>query len=500
MALTVLLVLPVAGAIGVLFCRARGQFEAGRRLALAVAIASLLAVGSLWAAWDYSSAGLQMVERTPWVMSPAAMYHVGIDGSGLVFLTLVASVLVFALAASARLGRRAPAGLAATLLVAGAAATGVIVSRDLLLWYACGEVMVFATYAAVGGWGHERRVYAATRFLMCQLVGGSILLVALVWMAWRHQVTAGTWSFALDDLVAMSLPLGIQRWIWFAFIAAYALRMPLVPVHTWLGDLLAQASTPSALLIGGAIVPAGAYGLVRIAVPIVPDAAATFGAWLIVPAVIGIVYGGVTALGQTDLRRMTASLLLVYISVAVACVATATAAGLIVAATQLVAAGVIATAWLLVTAMLAERRQTTRIAEFGGLWRVAPGLSIVVIGVAAAAMALPGTLGFATVATALDIVSSSSIVPYADVVIWSAVGGVLALGAAVVLTAQQVVGGRDTNDRNRALRDLTAAEWLMIAPLGIAVLVMGLWPEVLPSFMAPLLDIGGAGLSLPGLP
>ncbi len=486
MALTVLLVLPVAGAAGVLWCRARGRFEPGRRLALGVSLAMLLAVATIWVSWEYDWPGLQFVERVAWVEAPAAAYDVGIDGSGLVFVTLVTWVLVLALAMSARLGRRAPAGLAATLLVAGAAAIGAVVARDLLLWLACSEVMMCATFVAVGGWGRERRVYAATKFLLCQLLGSAILFVTLIWMAWRHQLATGVWSFALDDLVALQLPIGVQQWIWLAFVIACAVRLPLVPLHTWLTDLLAQASTPAAILIGGAVVPVGAYGLVRIAVPLVPDAAMAFGAWLAVPAAIGVVYSAIAALGQADLRRMTACLLVGYVGVAVAGVSATTPQGLVSAQAQLVAGGLMAGAWLLATAMLAERRQTTHIAEFGGLWRVVPGLSMVVVLVAAAAMALPGTVGFVTASAALEAVAASGTIAFARVLAGVALAGVVVLGAAVLWTAHRVVGGERTSDRNRALRDMTGAEWLTIAPVVVVMIVLGLWPEPLLTFMAPI--------------
>jgi NADH-quinone oxidoreductase subunit M len=478
-ALSVLIALPLAGAVGVLVLRQQGRFESARRLALGVGAWTLAATLAMWASWDGSVPGVQLVERMPWVAALGVSYHVGVDGVGLAFVTLIAWLTVLALSAALRMGRHAPAGLPAAMLLLESAAITAVAARDLLLFFVGTEVAILATFAIIGGWGRDRRVHAATKFLLCQLTGSSLMLVAIVWMAWRHQIATGVWSYAIDDLAAIDLPVGVQGWLWGALAFAFVIRIPVFPLHTWLSDALAQAPAPGAVLIGGVVVPVGGYGLLRVAVPLLPEATAVLTFWLAIAAAAAVVYGAVSTFVQTDLRRVAAALTIGHLGVVVLGVCSGEPGGRAGALIQLLSVGGWTGTWLLVVGMLVARRQTTQIAEFGGLLRVMPGLSVMLGLVAAAAVALPGTIGSVGFSLVLQAVGASEVL--ARGAVWASVavvGGVLwTLGMLRVI--HRVLGGPVTHDRNRGLRDLTPGEWISLAPLVAALITFGLWPEPL---------------------
>ena len=497
MALTVLMVAPLAGAAGVLVLRQQSRFEMARRLGVWVAFWTCLAAVALWIAWDSSIVGVQFVERAHWVDRLGASYHVGVDGTGLAFVTLVTWIGLVAQVASWRVGRRAPAGLAAAMLVLEAAAIGTIVARDLLLFFVATEIVNLTTFALIGGWGRERRVQATTKFLIGQLLASSVFFVALVWLAWRYQIATGTWSFAIADLHALDLPAGVQGGLWMALALVFAIRMPLVPLHTWAVGTFGQAPAPAVMLIGGVVLPVSGYGLLRVVVPLLPAASSTLVSWLAVAGAVGVGYGAIVALAQADLRRLTAGLLIGHLSVAALAACVGTPQALDAARLQLLTAGLWSGGWLLVVGMLAERRSTTLIAEFGGLWDVTPALTIVLIVLAAASMALPGTVGFVAVSASLEAVARSEALPHARLLAGVAVAGVVAWSLGMGWVVRSVTGGAVTRDRNRGLRDLSRGEWLVIAPFVVAIVVFGLWPDPVRDLLttvAPASADGFAGL------
>lgn len=485
MALTVVILLPLAGAAAVWALSGVGRVEPARRLGLGVAFWTLVATLATWTSFDPATAGFQFVTRLDWVAPFGASYHVGLDGLTMALVTLTAAFVPLALLSSWRVPHRAAAGFVALVLVFEAAALAAFAARDLLLFFVSTEVMTLAAAALLGVWGRQRRVHTALRLLLMHLVGSSLMLVATLWLAWRHQVASGFWTFSLPDLVALDLPAGVQIWLWPAFVAALSIRVPVLPLHTWWPDAVAQAPAPAGALLGSVFTTVGGYGLFRIVWPLLPEASALWAPWLALVAVAGIVHGAVVALAQTDIRRVVAYLSTSQMGLIVLGLCALTPQAAQGGAVQLVARGLWTGGVLLIVAMLAGRRGTTDIGEFGGLRHVVPGLSAMLLLMAMAAMGLPGTIGFVAVVTGLRGTLESPTLPYGRELAIVALAGVLLWSVVLLRVVVRVVAGPLTRDRNRGLRDLTRGEWMMLLPVGALIVVLGLWPAPLLTLVEP---------------
>ncbi|MCC7042567.1 MAG: NADH-quinone oxidoreductase subunit M [Acidobacteria bacterium] len=501
MALTILILLPLTGAVAVWALAGLGRVEPARRLGLGVSIWTLVATLATWVSFDPAAGGFQFVARVSWGEPFAVSYHVGVDGLSLALVTVAAWFTPLALLLSRRVRHRAPAAFVALVLLFEASAIAAFSARDLLLFFVSADAMVMTAFALIGVWGRDRRVYAATRLLLSHLVGSSLMLIAIIWMAWRHQVATGFWSFALADLVALDLPAGVQTWPWLAFVLAFAIRAPLFPLHTWLPDVLAQAPAPVGVLIGGVLANVGGYGLFRIVFPLLPEASLAFAPWFALLAVAGTTCGAIVAMAQSDLRRVVAYLSISQMGVVVLGVCSMTTEGTQGGLVHLLTRALWTSGLLLIAGLLAERRGTTEVAQFGGLWRVVPGLSAMLLLLAVGAMALPGTGSFAGVVRALSGTFDSSVLMYGRWLGGLAVVGVLLWGLGMLRLARRMVAGPITRDRNRGLRDLAPGEWMILVPVAALVIAVGLWPDpwlglIEPSVRDALIAV--AGLVAPG--
>lgn len=500
MALTILILLPLAGAAAVWALGGTGRVEPARRLGFGVSLWTLVVTLAAWASFDPAAPGFQFIVRVPWANPFGAAYHVGVDGLALALVTLAASFAPLALLLSRRAHHRAPAGFVALVLVFEAAAIAVFSARDLLLFFVSTEVMVLSAFALVGIWGRDRRVYAASRLLLSHLVGSSLMLVAIIWIAWRYQIATGFWSFALADLVALDLPAGVQTWLWVAFVLAFAIRAPLFPLHTWLPDVFAQAPAPVGVLMGGVLANVGGYGLFRIAFPLLPDASVTFAPWLAVLAVAGITHGALVSMAQSDLRRVVAYISISHMGVVVLGLCALTVQGMQGGVVHLLMRSLWSAGLLLGAGMLAERRGTTEVAQFGGLRRVVPRLSAVLLLMTLLSIGVPGTGTFVGAALALAGVVDSAVLVHGRWLAAVAVAGVLLWGIAMLRVLTRTIGGPVTRDRNRGLRDLSLGQWLTVVPVAVLVIVTGVWPGPLLALIEPavrevLVDVVGAATS-----
>jgi NADH-quinone oxidoreductase subunit M len=502
-ALTILILLPLSGAAMAGVLGGLGRVEPARRLGLGVSIWTFVATLAAWMLFDPAAAGVQFVTRVPWVDLFGVSYHVGVDGPGLALVTLTAWFTMLALLLSSRVSHRAPAGFTALVLVLEAAAIAAFSARDLLLFFVSTEVMVLTAFALIGVWGRDRRVYAATRLLLTHLAGSSLMLVAIIWIAWRYQVATGFWTFDLPDLIALDLPAGLQTWLWLAFVLAFAIRAPLFPLHTWFPDALAQAPAPVGVLLGGVLANVGGCGLFRITFPLLPDASLTFAPWLAALAAVGIVHGAFVAMAQSDLRRVVAYLSISHMGVVVLGLCALTMPGMQGGVVQLLMRPLWTGGMLLVVGMMVQRRGTTEVIQFGGLRHVVPGLSAMLLLMTVASIGLPATGTFVGVTRALAGTLESPVLVYGRMFVAVAVAGVLLWSVAMLRVLMRVIAGPITRDRNRGLRDLTVSEWLIVAPVGVLVVVLGVWPGPLLDLIDPavsdVVDVV-AGIGAPGEP
>jgi NADH-quinone oxidoreductase subunit M len=471
--------LPIGGGLVVL---ALGDARArqGRWLALAVALATLLLCLPLWHGFDSSTAAFQYLERFPWIGQLHAEYYLGIDGISLPLIVLTAFMTVPVVIAGWSVIDKRANQYYATFLILEGLMIGVFCAMDALLFYFFWEAMLIPMFLIIGIWGGPRRVYATLKFFLYTFLGSVLMLVALVYL----YLQSGDYAIAGFQ----SLPLGLseQRWIFLAFLVAFAVKVPMWPVHTWLPDAHVEAPTGGSVILAAIMLKMGGYGLLRFSLPITPDASRELD-WLVIGlSLIAIVYIGFVALMQTDMKKLIA-----YSSVAHMGFVTlgaflafdiqgATGAlsgainGLDGAMVQMISHGLISGALFLCIGVMYDRVHSREISAYGGVINVMPRFGAFMVLFALANCGLPGTSGF--VGEFLVILSAYR------ANFWYAflAATILVLGAAYTLwLVKRVIFGPVANDQVKAMKDLNGREFLVLGALAATVLFVGLWPAPL---------------------
>jgi NADH-quinone oxidoreductase subunit M len=477
--LTSLIVLPVAGAIALLLVpRGDSEGPTARRVALIVSLLVFAETLLLWWRFDAASPEFQFVERHAWIPAFGISYAVGVDGISLLLLVLTGLLTPIAILASWESVKERPRAFCLFLLLLESAMIGVFVSLDLFLFYVFWDAMLVPMYFLIGIWGYERRVYAAVKFLLYTMGGGVLMLLAILGLAYLHSVTAGSYSFDLVELSTMSIAPQLQFWFFLAFTIAFAIKIPLFPFHTWLPDAHVEAPTAGSVILAGVLLKMGAYGLIRFAFPLFPLAAAFFAPYLAGLAVVGIVYGALVAMVQPDLKKLVAYSSVSHLGFVVLGIAAMNLQGVQGAVYQMLAHGVTTGGLFLIVGMLSDRRHTRLIREFGGLKAVVPRLVAAFLLVMLASIGLPGLNGF--VGEFLILLGAFQRDPGIAAV---AATGMILSAAYMLWMFQRVNYGEVTHDENHGLGDLSKRERLVLAPVLLAIVVMGVAPNV---FLKPI--------------
>jgi NADH-quinone oxidoreductase subunit M len=468
--LTAALFAPLAGAVLVAAVPA-ARANLARWVAL---LASLVALGlavALAARFRAGEAGFQLGAVADWVPSFGVSYRVGVDGVSLPLVLLTAVLTPLAIVGSWRMVDRSRSYVA-LLLVLETAMLGVFVSLDLFLFYVFWEAVLVPAYFLIGSFGGQRRVYAAVKFFVYTLLGGLLMLVGIIALFYLQQRATGTPSFDYDVLRDFDKDPGTQRWLFAAFFAAFAVKTPLWPFHTWLPDAYTEAPATTTVLLAGVMSKLGVYGFLRYSLPLFPDAARDLQPLLLTLAVVGIVYCALVAAVQRDFKTLVAYSSVSHLGFIVLGVFALNLQGLQGAVFYMVAHGLLIGGLFFVTGMLEERRGTRRIEEFGGLQQAAPRMAGVMLVITLGAVALPGLVGF--VGEFLTLLGAF-LANRAYAVVGAT--GVI-LGAVYLLWAyQRMWHGPLEREENRAVGDLTGREWAILAPLVAAIVVLGLFPR-----------------------
>ncbi len=298
--LTLLVVVPIAG-LAMVAMVAREREALIHRLGLAVSLVVFALSLVLWARFDGTSADFQFVERYQWIPSFGIDYFVGVDGISLFLVVLTGFLTPLALLSSWESIHTRVKAFVIVVLALEAAMIGVFIALDLFLFYVFWDAMLVPMYFLIGIWGYDDRVYAAIKFMLYTMAGSVLMLVAILAIGYYHGIATGLPSFDVLKLYELQIPRGLQFWGFLAFAIAFAIKVPLFPFHTWLPDAHVQAPTAGSVILAGVLLKMGTYGLVRFAFPLFPDAALFFAPYLAVAAVIGIIYGALVAMVQTDL-------------------------------------------------------------------------------------------------------------------------------------------------------------------------------------------------------
>jgi len=480
--LTLLVLLPLAGAVAVLLV-GRGRDGVARQLALAVSLVTFVVSLVMWWKFDPLSANYQFVESHRWLPDFGISYHVGVDGISLLLVVLTTFLTPIALLCSWESIEDRVREFSFFMLALEAAMIGVFVSLDLFLFYLYWDAMLIPMYFLIGIWGYERRIYASIKFILYTMAGSVLMLVAIIWLAYYHQTATGVPSFDIVDLYALNVPAALQMWPFLAFAVAFAIKVPLFPFHTWLPDAHVEAPTAGSVILAGVLLKMGTYGLLRFAFPLFPHAAQYFAPYLAVLAVVGIVYGALVAMVQPDMKKLVAYSSVSHLGFVVLGLTALNINGVQGAVYQMLAHGISTGGLFLVVGMLSDRRHTRLIAEYGGLKAVTPRLVAAFLLITLASIALPGMNGF--VGEFLILIGAFSMTAVRPAGVYTAIAatGVILSAVYMLWMFQRVNYGPVTNAKNRGLRDLSVREWFVIGPVCAMAIFMGVVPGV---FLKPM--------------
>ena len=483
--LSMLIWLPVGAGLGVLLLGDR-NILAGRWLALLASLATLALTVPLWAAFDAGSAVPQLTERLPWIPRFDAWYALGVDGISLPLIVLTAFMTVPVVIAGWTVIETRPAEYYAAFLIMEGLMIGVFSATDALLFYFFWEAMLIPMFLIIGIWGGPRRVYATIKFFLYTFLGSVFMLAALIYM----YVKGGSYSIA--SLQTLPLSLVEQRWIFLALLLAFAVKVPMFPVHTWLPDAHVEAPTGGSVILAAIMLKMGGYGFLRFSLPIAPDASRELDLLVIALSLIAVIYIGFVALVQQDMKKLiayssiahmgfvTLGAFVVYEIVRNTHSLRGAGLGLDGAMVQMISHGLISAALFLCVGVLYDRIHSRQIADYGGVVNTMPVFASFMVLFALANTGLPGTSGF--VGEFLVILASFNASFW-----YSALAAVtLVLGAAYTLwLVKRVIFGPVTSPRVAALDDLNGREFVVLSALALAVLVVGVWPAPLLKVMQP---------------
>jgi len=475
--LTSLVAVPLVGAALVIFFgRIRQEWTKLTALLTSVTTGAI----SLWVlqAFDSSDTGFQFVSQHEWIPAWGISWHLGIDGISL-FLVVLTGVL-FPLVIAGVDPHHDECPYLAWLLVLEAGVMGSFISLDLFLFFVFFEIVLVPMYFLIGGWGYDQRVYAATKFFLFTMTGSAFLLVGIVATALLSRESVGSVTFdvvALAENGALNVTQG--RWLFVAFAIAFAVKVPLFPVHTWLPDAHTQAPTAGSVILAGVLLKMGTYGLLRFGVYLFPEASVWARPALYTLAVIGIIYGAIAATMQTDLKRLVAYSSVAHLGFIVLGTFALTDQAVTGGVMQMVNHGVSTSALFLLVGMIYERRHTRQIAELRGLQQVAPVFSGFFMIVMLSSIGLPGLNGF--VGEFLILIGSFDTARWWVIV---ATTGVI-LAALYLLWAYQRVFHGEVDDANRGFADLRLREGALLLVFVAVIGFTGVYPKPMLSRIEP---------------
>lgn len=476
--LSVLLAIPLAGMIAVIAAPTR----LARWVALGAAAAEFFISLPLWFSFAPGVEAFQFETSAPWIPDWGISYALGVDGISVLLVLLTTLLVPVTILGSFRYIQRREKTFYAMMLLLETAVVGVFTALDVFLFFVFWELVLVPMYLIIGVWGGERRVYAAIKFFLFTALGSLLMLVGILYLFFKYQALTGAPSFAYTDLLQVPLTLKEQLWLFGAFALAFAIKVPLFPLHTWLPDAHVEAPTPGSVILAAIMLKMGAYGFVRFLLPFFPLAAThpDVVAVLLVLGVAGILYAAWVAAVQPDAKKLVAYTSVAHMGFVVLGVFALTVNGLQGGLVVMISHGISTGALFLLLGMLYERRHTREIAAFGGLARVAPLFATAFVITALASIGLPGTSGF--VGEFLALLGAFETRPGMAIV---ATTGVIFAAYYMLPMVQRVFFNALEKPENQEMKDLTGREVAVLAPLVALMIVLGWHPTPVLERMEP---------------
>ena len=458
---------PIIAGVAVLLTGGDRNAQAARVIALIGALIGFAVTIPLYTGFDLEQGGFQFVEMRNWIDTLNANYHLGIDGISLLLILLNSLTTVLVVVAGWQIIESRVSQYMAAFLFLSGLMNGVFSSLDALLFYVFFEATLIPMFIIIGVWGGPNRVYAAVKFFLYTLMGSLLSLVALIYLYF----SAGG-SFSLFDFYQTQLPIAVQVSVFIAFFMAFAVKVPMWPVHTWLPDAHVEAPTGGSVVLAAVMLKLGGYGFLRLSLPIVPDASHLLAPVVIGLSLIAVVYIGLVALVQTDMKKLIAYSSISHMGFVTLGIFLFNAQGMEGAVIQMISHGFISAAMFLCVGVLYDRMHSRLIADYGGVANRMPVFAALFMFFSMANAGLPGTSGF--VGEFLVIMGAM------QVNFWFAFAAAITLifGAAYTLWMyKRVIFGAVANARVGELQDINAREFLVLGVLAVLVLVMGVWPQ-----------------------
>ncbi len=470
--LSVLIWLPVVGGILILSTGGDRNAQLARKMALGFSVGTFLLSLSIYLDFDVTTSSMQFVERYKWIYAFHIQYFLGVDGISVPLIVLTAFLTVIVVIAGWEVITKRVAQYMASFMIMEGLMIGVFSSMDAILFYLFWEAMLIPMFLIIGIWGGSNRVYAAIKFFLYTLLGSLLMLVAIVYLYFSSGHT-----FSIESFHSAPLTYGTQVLIFLAFFAAFAVKVPMFPVHTWLPDAHVEAPTGGSVILAAITLKMGAYGFLRFSIPITPDASSELAIWVIGLSLIAVVYIALVALVQRDMKKLIAYSSISHMGFVTLGLFIFDTQGMEGAIVQMISHGFVSAALFLCVGVLYDQMHSREIDSYGGVVNTMPVFAFFLVFLAMANVGLPGTSGL--VGEFLVILGSFRVNGW-----YAAVAGLtLVLGAAYTLwMIKRVVYGEMTSDKVKALVDVNGREKAVLGVLAVCVLGLGVYPM-------PLLEV-----------
>ena len=470
--LSVIMFTPLAGALVLLFVDKRSE-DTIRWIANVTAGLGFLVSLPLWFGFDATGAEYwQFVERAAWIPSIGAEYHLGVDGFSALLVLLTTLMGVIAILSSWNAITERVKEYYVFMLVLQTGMIGAFIALDFLLFFVFWEVMLVPMYFLIGIWGSDNRLYSAIKFFLFTLVGSVVMLLGILAVYFYHHEVTGVYTFDVTAFHELNMPFDMQWWVFLAFFLGFAVKVPMFPFHTWLPDAHTDAPTAGSVILAAVLLKMGTYGFIRFSLPILPEATQAFVPAVAALSIIGIIYGALVAMAQSDWKRLVAYSSVSHMGMVMLGMFALTPVGVTGSIVQQLNHGISTGALFLLVGVVYERRHTRAIAEYGGLSKVMPAYAAVFLIMTMSSIGLPtlnGFIGEVLILQGIFVVSKW----------WAAFAATgIVLGAAYMLWLyQRTMFGVVDNPKNENLPDLSIREWATFTPLIILAVWIGLYPK-----------------------